>query len=268
MSVRNLSATMIALLLSSLVAFGQASKQELNDQFFEAARSGDVAKVTALLDKGVDVNTKYRYGTTALFKAAERGNVEVVKLLLARGADATVKDTFYGATAMTWALQNDHIGVVRELLAKQPSSVDDILITGVTEGKPELVKLALESGKPSKELLTTSLHLAMQDKDAAAIAETLKKNGAEPPPVVPEATLQSYVGKYKGPELEISITLNNGNLIAIAMGQRPRQLMPLDQTKFVALFMGIQLQFNVSEGKVTGLTMIEGEKKTEFTRLP
>ena len=61
--------------------------------------------VTALLDKGADVNAKFRYGTTALFKAAERGNTEVVKVLLARGADVSVKDTFYGATAMTWALK-------------------------------------------------------------------------------------------------------------------------------------------------------------------
>ena len=49
-------------------------KQELNDQLYEAVRKGDVAAVTAVLDKGADVNAKFRYGTTALFKAAERGN--------------------------------------------------------------------------------------------------------------------------------------------------------------------------------------------------
>ena len=38
---------------------------------WEAVRKGDVALVTALLDKGADVNAKFRYGTTALFKAAE-----------------------------------------------------------------------------------------------------------------------------------------------------------------------------------------------------
>jgi len=49
------------------------TKQELNDQLFEAVRKGDAAAVTALLDKGADVNAKFRYGATALFKAAERG---------------------------------------------------------------------------------------------------------------------------------------------------------------------------------------------------
>src|SRR6476661_3997873 len=82
-------------------------KQELNDQLFEAVRKGDVAAVTAALDHGADVNAKFRYGTTALFKAAERGNADVARVLLDRGADVKVKDTFYGATAMTWALDGD-----------------------------------------------------------------------------------------------------------------------------------------------------------------
>jgi len=117
------------LFFSSLLVIGQNPKQELNDQFWEAVRKGDAASVTALLDKGAEVNARFRYGTTALFKAAERGNLEIVKILLARGADVTVKDTFYGATAITWSLQNDHLDVTKELLEKQPDSVDDVLMT-------------------------------------------------------------------------------------------------------------------------------------------
>src|ERR1044071_4302227 len=97
-------------------------KQELNDQLFEAVRKGDAAAVTALLDKGADVNARFRYGTTALFKAAERGHVEVAKVLLARGVDVNVKDTFYGATAISWALQNNHFDVVRAIVDKNPES--------------------------------------------------------------------------------------------------------------------------------------------------
>src|SRR5262245_64520830 len=105
--------------------FAQNSKQELNDQMWEAVRRGDAATVTALLDKGADVNAKFRYGATALFKAAERGNPEVVKVLLTHGADVTVKDTFYGATAMTWALDNGHTEVVRLILQKDPSGLNE-----------------------------------------------------------------------------------------------------------------------------------------------
>ena len=103
MSVRHLIVLLCILLGSSVFVFGQASKQELNDQLYEAVRKGDAPAVTALLDKGADVNAKFRYGATALFKAAERGHLEIVKILLARGADVSVKDTLYGATAMTWA---------------------------------------------------------------------------------------------------------------------------------------------------------------------
>jgi len=101
------------------------SKQELNDQLYEAVRKGDVAGVTAALDKGADVNAKFRYGTTALFKAAERGNAEIAKILLDRGADVKVKDTFYGATAMTWAVDGKHVQVVKLLLEKGAEEVED-----------------------------------------------------------------------------------------------------------------------------------------------
>jgi ankyrin repeat protein len=56
-----------------------------------------------LLDDGIDVNTTFRYGATALSFASDRGNVDVVKLLIDRGADVNVTDTFYKATPLTWA---------------------------------------------------------------------------------------------------------------------------------------------------------------------
>src|SRR5262245_45521736 len=132
-------ALLLTLLILQFAFSPQASKQELNDQMFEAVRQGDAAKVTALLDQGADVNAKFRYGMTALFKAAERGNASVVKVLLDRGVDVNVKDTFYGATAMTWALDNKNIEVVRMLLEKVPGSVDDVLTTGASEGNLDLV---------------------------------------------------------------------------------------------------------------------------------
>src|SRR3954466_3980989 len=123
------------LFFSSLLVIGQNPKQELNDQFWEAVRKGDAATVTALLDKGADVNAKFRYGTTALFKAAERGNVEVTKVLLDRGVDVNVKDTFYNSTAMSWALQNDHYDVVRLILQKGAEGAEDVLMGGVQGNK-------------------------------------------------------------------------------------------------------------------------------------
>src|ERR1041385_2219380 len=135
-------------------------KQELNDQLFEAVRKGDVAAVTAALDHGADVNAKFRYGTTALFKAAERGNAEITKILLDRGADTKVKDTFYGATAMSWAIDGKHVQVVRLLLEKNTDEIEDVLLKGVREADAELLKVALDRGGIPPESLTAALAMS------------------------------------------------------------------------------------------------------------
>ena len=184
------------------------SKQQLNDQLYEAVRKGDAAAVTSLLDRGADVNAKFRYGATALFKAAERGNVEVTKVLIERGADLKVKDTFYGATAMTWALNGKHLEVVRLLVQKGAEGVEDVLMEGARESNPELVKIALDSGALKPDILTEALLASEENEKNAAITEMLKKAGAKPPLQVDAATLQSYAGKYKGetgPEATISV---------------------------------------------------------------
>lgn len=267
--LRRIGLVLFGLLLAPAAVFAQNPKQELNDQMWEAARKGDAAAVTALLDKGADVNAKFRYGTTALFKAAERGNIAVVKVLLARGADTTIKDTFYQATAMTWALDNDHVEVVRALLEKDAAGVNDVLLTGVREGKAPLVGIALARGGAKPESLTAALALAMNDKDKAEIAEMLKKAGAVPPMEVDAATLQSYVGRYK-PEQggELTFTLQDGKLFAMPAGQRPFQMMALDKTTFRPVaFDAIRVVFGSEGEKVTSLTLKQGPNTTVFKKV-
>ena len=259
----------VFLLLGSISALGQSTRQELNDKFWEAVRRGDLAATTALLDQGADVNAKFRYGTTALFKAAERGHVEIVKLLLARGADATVKDTFYGATALSWALDGDHLEVVDVLLHKDPAGVGDVLMTGVREGKPALVKLALATGNVKAEILTPALVVATDDKDKAEIVEMLKKAGAVPPPAVDAAVLQSYVGKYKDEAgLEVVITLTDGRLSAVPTGQRPFVLMAIDNNNFRPVaFEGIVITFKPEAGNAMGMELKRGTQTTQLKRV-
>src|SRR5258705_13671604 len=112
-------------LQSAIPAAAQSSAPgDKADALAAAARKGDAAIVKKLLDDGVDVNTRYRYGATVLAYACDRGHVDVVKLLIDRGADVHVKDTFYNATPLTWAVspamgrKPQHVDVVRLLLAK------------------------------------------------------------------------------------------------------------------------------------------------------
>jgi len=269
MTSRSLVLVLSTLLFLPVAAIGQNSKEELNDQFFEAVRKGDTTSVTALLDKGADVNAKFRYGATALFKAAERGHLEVVKILLARGADVKVKDTFYGATAMTWALQNNHADVVNALLEKDPSGAGEVLITGASGGKPELVKVALAKGGLSKETLTRALVIAMLDKDSAAAADTLKQGGAVPPPEIKAEILQLYVGKYKSESgMEITMAYANNILTGAITGQRQYRLYAIDDVTFTPPFFDdVFVKFKVEGGKVTGMTFTQGKTVTELARV-
>lgn len=244
------------------------SKQELNDQLFDAVRKGDAAAVTAALDRGADVNAKFRYGTTALFKAAERGNADVAKVLLDRGADVKVKDSFYGATALTWALQNDHFNVVSLLLKKGSDGAEDVLMAGVRQNKEDVVKIALDSGVLKPESLTAALAFSM-NANTTAISDLLKKAGATPPLEVDAATLQTYVGKYKGDTgPEVTFSVKDGKLFVAGFTRDAQPLMALDKTTFRPLaFGGITLTFNVEGGKVASMTFKQGTTTNVMKRL-
>lgn len=257
------------IMLFPLAISAQDARQELDNQLWEAARKGDVVSVKALLDKGANINAKFRYGTTALFKAAERGHTEVVKLLLARGADVSVKDTFYGATAMTWALDNKHIDVVRALLEKSAESVDEVLMTGARGGNAALVRVALDKGGAKAETLTAALEATAGDAKRAEIAEMLKKAGAVPSPTISAETLQSYVGKYKSEQgTDIAVTVKDGKLFATPTGQPAFGLSAVDQTNFRPTdFDGIIITFNVEGGKTSAFTLKRGQTTTQFKKV-
>jgi ankyrin repeat protein len=259
---------LFSLLAALALQTATPSKQELNDQLFEAVRKGDAAAVTAALDKGADVNAKFRYGTTALFKAAERGHTEVAKILLDRGADVKIKDSFYGATAMTWALDNNHFGVVKLLLEKGGGDVDEVLIQGTRGNNAELVKVALDKGGATPATLTAALALASADEKSAAIADMLKKAGAQPPLQVDAAVLQTYAGKYRGdPGPEITISIKDGNLIA-NVGRDSFPLLALDPNTFRPIaFAGITLVFNREADKVGSITFKQGQTTSQLKRI-
>ena len=270
MKIRPLILFLFALSLAPLPTQAQSPPPSLNDQMWEAARKGDAAAVSALLDKGADVNAKFRYGSTALFKAAERGNVEVVKVLLARGADVKVKDTFYGATALTWALQNNHFETVRAILEKDRDSADEVLLNGARSNQIALVRIGVEVGAAKPETLTSALAAATTaEKVNDEIVGLLKKAGAVPPLEVDVATLQTYVGKYKNEQgTEVTVTQKDGKFIATVTGQPPIVLMATDKVTFKPVaFDGIVVTFKQAGDKVTSFELQQGPTKTMFTRV-
>src|SRR5438128_835059 len=118
---------MLAYLLLSVLPL-TLPPADLTEDFFAAVRKGDAKAVEELLAKGVDVNAKFRYNQTALFPACDKGHIEVVRVLLLHGADVNVKDTFYGATPLTWAVNKDRVEIIRMLLQKGATGKEDALI--------------------------------------------------------------------------------------------------------------------------------------------
>ena len=69
-----------------------AHAADVSAPLHDAVIAGDAAKVTALLAKGADVNSRNENGYTPLFLAVDRGRMQIVQLLLDRGADASVRN--------------------------------------------------------------------------------------------------------------------------------------------------------------------------------
>ena len=67
-----------------------------------AATTGNIQNLTALLDGGVPINGQNEFGATALMIAAEYGETEAVAFLMQRGADSQIKNRI-GQSALALA---------------------------------------------------------------------------------------------------------------------------------------------------------------------
>lgn len=268
----------LALVLPVLItlsgsAAAQQSSQSPADQaaaLSAAARRGDAAAVRSLLDAGVDVNTKFRYGVTALSYACDRGHVEVVTLLLERGADPNTRDTFYNASPLTWASSPaqertpGHAEVVRLLLAHGATGVDAALASAVGAADAPMVKVILDHGGIADPALTRALEAA-RSGGADEIVTMLEGAGAKPAPVVTLTAeqLARYPGTYRieGGTDVLVVSLTDGHLLLDASGAGGPAALPLtprSETQFAAEGVGVDLVFELSDGKAAALRLGNG----------
>lgn len=148
-------------------------------------------------------------------------------------------------------------------------SVFGMLISGLSEDKPELMRRAIESGQVKIETLNVALAAALANKKGDNVVQLLKDAGATPPPEIDIETLQSYTGRYKG-ELgpEVEITIQDGRLFAAPGAQQPLSLWPLDQATFKPIaFDNAMVIFKVEDNKVVGLTFVQDGCSNELRRL-
>lgn len=194
-----------------------------NDDLLNAARKGDLASVKALLEKGAALEAKTPYGQTPLYLAAMNGQDEVVQFLLSKGANPDVHDAFYKASMLGFVLERKHYAIAKMLIAKGAGNPDEVIGDASESGNAELVQAVLDKGKPSQKALDKSYAAALDQKHAA-VAEVLKKAGAqEPAPAVAvdPKILDSYAGNYKSEQLpfDVKVFVKEGKLYLQATGQ-------------------------------------------------
>lgn len=264
--IRPTAAAVIFALAFTLPAFGADLKEEL----WAAAKKGDAAKVKTLLAKGAPVNAKTPYGATALSFAADKGHLEVVKVLLEHKADVNVKDTFYKATPMTWAIYNSHAPVVKALVEAGAADRESALTFAVGQGKLDIVQAVLAKGKLAQDVLDKAL--AATPAKHGAIRNALTKAGAktasQPNVTVDAATLQSYAGNYRAEQFEVTVALENAKLVLKFGKQTLYTLLPVDKTTFrPSTAPEATIVFESDKGKITAFLLKTKGNTTRFRRV-
>jgi hypothetical protein len=256
--------TAVIVLAGAVVGLAQSAPAAVGkaDALAEAARRGDAATTKKLLDEGVDVNTKFRYGATALSYACDRGHLEVVKLLLDHGADANVTDTFYHATPLTWAVSPamgrtpQHPEIVRLLLEHGAQGKGQALMVAISAADVATAKVILDSGGLEAGALSDALEAAARagNKDILALLEAA---GAKPRIEfkIDEAQLARFAGTYSGPGgTPLVLTVAGGRLTGSAAPGQQLTFVARDRTTFgVVEAPGATLTFRLEGDKVTSV---------------
>jgi uncharacterized protein len=167
-------------------------------ELMSAAEAGNVGRVNALLDKGIDVNVTYLRnespwsGKTALMVAAEHGQSGVIQTLVRRKANVNLKH-YSDLTALMLAAGGGYTEAVRVLLAAgaDPNAVGFYFhygnftplmfaIRSKSENKLPVIDALIAGGAElnSKRAMRTPLMVAVENNDPEMI-KALVKRGAD-----------------------------------------------------------------------------------------
>lgn len=105
----------VLIALTALLLVSCGGKPDLEAGLLKAAEAGKLDDVTALLEKGADIDTTDDFGRTPLMMSALGGHTRIAKVLIDAGADigAAAK---YGQTALQFAEEqgnSDIAGMLR-----------------------------------------------------------------------------------------------------------------------------------------------------------
>ena len=146
---------------------------------FTAAQIGDLARVKAFLEQGVNANARGPKRQTALHIAASEGYKEVVELLLKHGADVNAGVGYHNETAAVFALRGHHSEVVELLISNGADDVSPLHLA-VSAGDEAKARSLVEGGADvNKRTPCGMTPLHMIGMDLKDIAKLLIDNGAD-----------------------------------------------------------------------------------------
>ncbi len=175
-----LSLALIGMLNASL-AIAQ-NPDDKTKSYWQAARSGDVAKVKALVEQGVDIDAVTEFNCGAIYFAANRNHADVIKLLAEAGANVNLRDTDYGFTPVQMAAWLGHTEATDALIDAGASKTD---VTGsafaaASNGHADTVKLIVEKMKLSVPQIN-ALWTTAKNTGHPNVGKMLEELGAKPP---------------------------------------------------------------------------------------
>ncbi|MDR3692083.1 MAG: ankyrin repeat domain-containing protein [Fimbriimonas sp.] len=178
--------------LGALIWLAAKSLAPANPEFINAADTGDIEKLRAIIGRGVNVNAKSEHGHTALQLAAEGGHVECVDLLLKSGADGN-EPCEGGITALMLALRTDmpsksELAIVQDFIshhvdlnARDDSGYDALMIAIINDNL-DVAQLLVKGGSnvngKDKEGTTQLMHASFEHR-GTRMAQFLLRSGAK-----------------------------------------------------------------------------------------
>jgi ankyrin repeat protein len=147
-------AATIGALVAVVVGIGSVrlqADQSPDRRVVDAAKSGNAAAVSSLLQQKADANVPEADGTTAISWAVRQDNVEMADRLIRAGANVKAANR-YGVTPLYLAALNGNADIILKLLKAGAGANDAVtegetaLMTAARSGHVAAVKVLIESG--------------------------------------------------------------------------------------------------------------------------
>ena len=135
---------------NALYAEQNRLRWKANELFTGEAHTSQHLRVEQLLRENADPSSPDRLGRTALMEAAFSGRLKVLEALVKAGAQLEARSEL-GETALTVAATNGPLNVVKALLqagAETEACDVDCLISVGTQGHPKVLEALLKAGVP------------------------------------------------------------------------------------------------------------------------